>query len=127
MRISVATIFLPSPLSCFLYYDASLRFFTLWGYNAIFLIFIIAVEFTGGLGLLFKKTVLYAAPLLMCDMVGAVYTHYHNYLTKGLPDPLGNSMQALITLTVLVTIVIFTLCLNKNSIPSETQLQTDTA
>lgn len=127
MRVSLATIFLPAPLSCILYYDASLHFFTISGYNAVFLIFITAVEFTGGLGLLFRKTIVYATLLLMCDMVGAVYTHYHNYLTKGLPDPLGNSMQALITLTVLVTVVIFTFYLNKNRVPFEVQMQTDAA
>jgi len=109
IRFSVASVFFYSSIGSFFFYTRYMQFFTISGYSEPFYIFIIAIELLGGIGLLFRKTVLYAALLLMCDMIGAIYTHYHNYFTKHLPDPLGNSIPSLITQTVLITIIIFTL------------------
>ena len=113
LRISAASVFLWSSTASLYQYNKALHFFTISGYGSTFFIFILIVEFTGALGLLFRKATLYAAILLECDMIGAIYTHYHNYFTKQLPDPLGNSIPSLITQTVLITIIIFTLYDNK--------------
>jgi hypothetical protein len=43
-------------------------------------------------------------------MIGAVYTHYHNYFLKNVPNPFGNSVPALITLTLLVTVAYLNIC-----------------
>lgn len=114
LRYSVASVFLWSSIASIYQYNKALHFFTISGYSSAFFIFIIIVELLGGIGLLFRKTTLYVVLLLECDMIGAIYTHYHNYFTKQLPDPLGNSIPSLITQTVLITIIIFTLYDNKN-------------
>ena len=114
LRFSVASVFLWSSLGSLFFYKRYMTFFTTSGYSEPFYMFIIAVELLGALGFLFRKTTLYAAILLECDMIGAIYTHYHNYFTKHLPDPLGNSIPSLIMQTVLITIIIFTLYDNKN-------------
>ena len=114
LRFSVASVFLWSSIASLYQYNKALHFFTISGYSSAFFIFIIIVELFGGIGLLFRKTTLYVALLLECDMIGAIYTHYHNYFTKQLPDPLGNSIPSLITQTVLITIIIFALYNNKN-------------
>lgn len=113
LRFSAASVFFYSSIGSFFFYARYMEFFTISGYSEPFYIFIIAVELLGGIGLLFRKTALYAVLLLMCDMIGAIYTHYHNYFIKHLPDPLGNSIPSLITQTVLITIIIFTLYDNK--------------
>jgi uncharacterized membrane protein YphA (DoxX/SURF4 family) len=113
LRYSVASVFLWSSIASLYQYNKALHFFTISGYSSTFFIFIIIAELLGGIGLLFRKTTLYVALLLECDMIGAIYTHYHNYFTKQLPDPLGNSIPSLITQTVLITIIIFTLHNNK--------------
>jgi hypothetical protein len=55
--------------------------------------------------LLSRKTAIYAALILTCDMIGAVATHYRNYLIKGFSNPFDNSVPALVTLTLLVTVI----------------------
>jgi uncharacterized membrane protein YphA (DoxX/SURF4 family) len=114
LRFSLATVFLYSSIGSLFFYSRYLVFFTTSGYSEPFYIFIITLELLGGIGLFFKKTTLYVVLLLMCDMIGAVYTHYHNYFNKQLADPLGNSIPSLITQTVLITIIIFTLYLRKS-------------
>jgi hypothetical protein len=115
LRFSVAGIFLYSSITSICFYSKYVQFFTSSGYSPAFYIFIIIVEFTGAAGILFRRTVLYAAVLLECDMLGAVYTHYHNYFSKHLPDPLGNSIPSLITQTTLLSIIAFTLYLRKDN------------
>jgi hypothetical protein len=113
---SASALFIYSSTASIFYYAKSLHFFIISGYSEAFFIFILAVEFIGGVCLLYQKTALYAALLLMCDMLGALYTHYHNYFTKQLPDPLGNSIPSLITQTVLISIIIITFYPNKTQI-----------
>ena len=91
------------------------NFFSISGYRSHFLIFIIIIEFICAIGLFFRKTTLYAAVTLIAIMAGATYTHYHNYFSKHLPDPLGNSIQSLITQAVLLSIVILTLYLDRKA------------
>jgi hypothetical protein len=38
---------------------------------------------------------------LCIEMFGAIDTHFHNYFAKGLPDPFGNSLDALRMLILL--------------------------
>lgn len=109
LKIAASTLFFYSSIASLFYYSKALQFFAISGYGEVFFIFILLVEFTCAIGLLFWKTVLYAALLLMCDMLGAMYTHYHNYFAKHLADPLGNSIPSLITQTVLVSIIICTM------------------
>ena len=116
LTVSASALFIYSSTASIFYYSKSLHFFIISGYSAPFFIFIIAIEFIGGICLLYQKTALYAALLLMCDMLGALYTHYHNYFTKQLPDPLGNSIPSLITQTVLISIIIIAFYPNKTPI-----------
>jgi hypothetical protein len=104
VRFSASCTFLFSSFAAIVFFDQSLAFFKSCGYSEVFMLFIIGLEMIGGVMLLKKKTAGYAAVLLGCDMIGAVYTHYHNYFLKGVPNPLGNSLPALITLTLLVTV-----------------------
>jgi uncharacterized membrane protein YphA (DoxX/SURF4 family) len=91
----MAVNFLSAGLSKPFVYQANLDFFKLCGYSPAFMNFIIVVEIVGGLGLLFPRTRWIAAAVLMIEMWGATYTHYHNYFTRGLPDPFSNSMDSL--------------------------------
>jgi uncharacterized membrane protein YphA (DoxX/SURF4 family) len=104
VRLSAGCTFLFSSIAAIFFFDQSLAFFIRCGYSEAFMIFIIGLEMMGGLMLLFKTTAGYAALLLACDMIGAVYTHYHNYFLKNIPHPFGNSIPALLTLTLLVSI-----------------------
>ena len=105
LRLSASSTFLFSAVAAIFFFDQSLAFFTSCGYNRDFMIFIIGLEMICGVLMLFSKTAGYAALLLIADMAGAVFTHYHNYFQKHFPNPFGNSVPALITLTLLVTIV----------------------
>jgi uncharacterized membrane protein YphA (DoxX/SURF4 family) len=86
--------------------DQSYRFFQESGYSYAFFLFIAIAECAGALGLLLKRTVRLAALGLSIDMVGAVYTHYHNYLVRGTPSPLSNSIDPLKMLPLLVLIMV---------------------
>ncbi len=108
LRLSAASVFFYSSVFNILHPAKGMEFFTLSGYSHAFYVFITIVELTGAVGLLFRKTVLYATLLLMCDMLGATGTHYYNYFTKHLPGPLGNSIPSLILQTVLISILIIT-------------------
>lgn len=119
-KFAAAGEFFASSLYGVFHFSSGSKFFTISGYSTTFFIFISIVEFLGAMGLLFRKTTLYAAILLMCDMLGAVYTHYHNYFTRHLPDPLGNSVASLMTQTVLITIILVTLYFNKKQVQTST-------
>lgn len=43
---------------------------------------------------------------LSIEMLGAIYTHYHNYFSKGFPDPFGNSLDALRTLFLMIYLLL---------------------
>ena len=104
-RIFIATTFLPAFAVLFNVKGAS-PFFILSGYSVGFLIFIKVLEGVCGLGVLFRKTAAYASVVLICDMVGATYTHYHNYFTRHLPDPFSNSTPSLLLQPFLITILV---------------------
>jgi len=104
LKLSAATVFLYSACGSIFSYQRSVQFFTTSGYNEYFFIFIIVIEFSCAIALLSKKTASWAALILIVDMIGAVSTHYHNFFTKDLPHPLNNSIPALTTLTVLISI-----------------------
>jgi uncharacterized membrane protein YphA (DoxX/SURF4 family) len=104
IRFFAGTVFLRSSLGAIFFFDQSLAFFHTCGYGEAFMIFIIGLEMIGGVMLLIKRTAGYAAIVLSFDMIGAIFTHYHNYFVRDLPDPFGNSIPALITLTVLITV-----------------------
>jgi hypothetical protein len=104
-RIFIATTFLPA-FAGFFHIDASSHFFIMSGYNVAFLIFIISLEGLCGLGVLFRKTAVYASALLICDMAGATYTHYHNYFKIHAPDPFSNSFPSLLLQPFLITILV---------------------
>jgi len=104
VRYFAGTLFLRSSFAAIFFFDQSLAFFHTCGYGEAFMIFIIGLEMIGGVMLLIKRTAGYAAIVLSFDMIGAIFTHYHNYFVRDLPDPFGNSIPALITLTALITV-----------------------
>jgi uncharacterized membrane protein YphA (DoxX/SURF4 family) len=104
LQLSAATVFLYSAWGSIFSYQRSLQFFTMSGYNEYLFIFIIVIEFSCAIALLFKKAAFWAALILIVDTLGAVSTHYDNFFTKDLPHPLNNSIPALTTLTVLISI-----------------------
>jgi hypothetical protein len=89
--------------------DAEYSFFQASGYNRAFYILICAFECLCAVGLLLRITVLPVVFALSVEMVGAVYTHFHNYFAKGLPDPFGNSLDAFRMLILLAYIAVATL------------------
>jgi len=106
VRLSVASTFLFSSIAAMVFFDKSLSFFLSCGYNKGFMIIIIVVEFLCSLMLLIENLAPWAAIILMLDMTGAIYTHYHNYFSRNIPGPFDNSIPAAVTLVLLMTIVI---------------------
>lgn len=88
---------------------AEYSFFQASGYSKTFYIFICAFECVCAVGLLVRVTVLPVVFALSVEMVGAVYTHFHNYFAKGLPDPFSNSLDAFRMLILLGYIAVATL------------------
>jgi hypothetical protein len=104
--IAAASFFMYSSIAACYGYKTSLQFFNLSGYSEGFMIAIIILEFVGAIGLLFRKTSVYAAMLLIADMCGAVITHYINYYHHRYTNPFVSSFPALTVLPVLLTILI---------------------
>jgi hypothetical protein len=75
--------------------DETIDFFHSSGYSTAFFFFIATWEFAWGLALISRRTAVLALSALTIDMVGAIYTHFHNYFTRGFPGPFGNSVDAL--------------------------------
>jgi len=73
---------------------AEFPFFQASGYSEAFYIFVCAFECVAALGLLLRSTAFFTSLILLMEMCGAVYTHFHNYFAKGLADPFGNSLDA---------------------------------
>jgi hypothetical protein len=82
----------------------TLDFFHSSGYSTPFFFFIATWELAWGLALLSRRTAILATGALSIDMFGAIFTHYHNYFTKGLPGPFENSLDALRMLVLLAYI-----------------------
>jgi hypothetical protein len=76
-------------------------FFLASGYGNSFYAFICLFECLCAIGLLIDPLVLSTVALLWIEMLGATYTHFHNYLAKGFSDPLSNSLDAFRMLVVL--------------------------
>jgi uncharacterized membrane protein YphA (DoxX/SURF4 family) len=102
--VSIGITYLYSGLSAIFFFDKSLAFFKSCGYNAPFLIFIITIELLGGIAIFFKGLRQAAVFVLMIDMAGATFTHFNNYFSRDLPDPLVNSLPSLELLAFLVSL-----------------------
>jgi DoxX len=105
-RIFIATTFIPACISSFLNINEAAAVFVTLGYNKPFMIFIKLLEGICGIGVLFRRTVFFAALLLSFEMAGATYTHYHNYFTRNMPDPFSNSTPSLMLQVFLIAILI---------------------
>jgi uncharacterized membrane protein YphA (DoxX/SURF4 family) len=103
---AMAAIFIWSGIVKCAYPALDKHFFLNSGYGQELFIFITAVEILCGIGLLWHRTALYAAAILILDMAGAICTHYHNYFFRNLPDPLSNSLPALTLQPYLITILV---------------------
>ena len=84
---------------------AEFPFFQASGYSQNFYIFICILECACAAGLMLRLTTIPAALVLSLEMFGAIYTHFHNYFAKGLPQPFANSMDAFRMLIMLSYIV----------------------
>jgi hypothetical protein len=73
---------------------AEYSFFQSSGYSKDFYIFICLFECICAVGLLLRATIVPAVLALAVEMGGAIYTHFHNYFTRGTPDPFGSSLDA---------------------------------
>ena len=85
---------------------AEFPFFQASGYSQNFYIFICILECVCAVGLIRRSTTIPAVLVLSFEMFGAVYTHFHNYFSKGLPDPFGNSLDAFRMLVMLLYIAV---------------------
>jgi uncharacterized membrane protein YphA (DoxX/SURF4 family) len=103
--ICVGVTYICSGLGAILGFDRSLAFFKSCGYSEDFMVFIIAIELLCGIGVFFRRLRMAAALVLMIDMAGATLTHFHNYFSKGLPDPLGNSLPSLSMQVFLISMI----------------------
>lgn len=85
-------------------HDGEMRqFFVQSGYTVWFLYFIIVAETICATGLLFSRSLLVSAFVLMLIMIGALTTHLHNR------DPFYDSLEALHLLIILACIVLIRL------------------
>jgi len=103
--VSIGITYLYSGLGAIFFFDKSLAFFKSCGYNAPFMIFIITIELLCGVGVFFKRLRLAAALVLIIDMAGATFTHFNNYFSRDLPDPLGNSLPSLELIAFLISLI----------------------
>jgi hypothetical protein len=107
-RYFAASYFLMAGMFKWITY-AEYSFFQASGYSRLFYVFICGFECACAAGLLVKITILPAVLALTVEMVGAVYTHFHNYLAKGMPDPFSNSLDAFRMLILLAYVGVATL------------------
>jgi uncharacterized membrane protein YphA (DoxX/SURF4 family) len=103
---AICTTYLLSALSAITNFKGWVMFFDSCGYSRAFLVLIITVETGGGIGVIFKSVRKAAVFILTADMAGATFTHFHNYFSKHVPDPLGNSLPSLAMLTILASLMI---------------------
>jgi uncharacterized membrane protein YphA (DoxX/SURF4 family) len=114
-RWAMAGVFIWSGTVKLLYPDLDAHFFLISGYSNGFLAFITAVEILGGIGLLFPVTALYASAILIANMAGATFTHYHNYFFRNTPDPFSNSIPSLSLQPFLITILVIAIFASKRN------------
>jgi hypothetical protein len=79
----------------------TLDFFHSSGYSTSFFFLIASWECGWGLVLAWGRAWVPAIVALSGDMAGAIYTHYHNYFSRGFPGPFENSLDALRMLLLL--------------------------
>lgn len=105
----MAAIFVLAGVSKMFFFNNSLPFFLDSGYSKQFLYFILAIETLCGIAVCFKKLAILASVILIIDMAGATFTHYHNHFTKGSPGPFGNSIPSLVLQPFLTTILVLSI------------------
>lgn len=103
---AMAGIFIWSGVVKWVYPVLDRHFFLVSGYGQVFYVFITVVEILGGIGLLWRRTVMWAAAILILDMLGAIFTHYHNYFSRGLQSPFSNSIVPLTLVPFLIVIFV---------------------
>jgi len=84
----------------------TLEFFHLSGYSSDFFFFIAAWELGCGMALAWRPTASLSLCALSVDMLGAIYTHYHNYIVHGFAGPLVNSLDALRMLVLMAYVAL---------------------
>jgi len=105
MIATLSITFIRSACTAIKGFSNSLLFFESCGYSKNFLIFIITIEMLCGVLIWWPKSRKLAMILITADMVGATATHFHNYFSKDIPDPFGNSLPSL---SILVFVVFLT-------------------
>ena len=93
-------------------------FFQASGYGDTFFFFIATWECIWGMGIWVRSVRIVAVGALSVEMLGAIYTHYHNYFTKGFPGPFGNSVDALRMLTLMFFVAFATVRGRKQGSPT---------
>jgi hypothetical protein len=93
-QVSVASQYVSAGLSKFLGRE-TLEFFHMSGYGTAFFFFIPAWESFWGIGMLSRSAAILSVVALSFDMFGAIYTHYHNYFSRGFSGPFANSLDGL--------------------------------
>lgn len=93
-KCAIAALYVAAGVTKFLAHEP-IDFFHASGYSTTFFYFIATWEFVWGIGVLWRRTLKLALVALSIEMLGAVYTHYHNYFTRGFAGPFGNSVDAL--------------------------------
>ncbi|HWB27979.1 MAG TPA: DoxX family protein [Chitinophagaceae bacterium] len=122
-RWMLAGNFILAGLSKILFPAFITSFFKTSGYSISFLYFITGVEILCGAAMFFKKLTIPASAILIIDMAGAAFTHYHNYFSRGIPGPLGNSVPSLIMQPYLITVLVISLQqLKKRNNPPGTEV-----
>jgi uncharacterized membrane protein YphA (DoxX/SURF4 family) len=104
-RLLMASYFAVTGVTALHFRERAYHFFQTSGYSYPFFMFIEIAECAGALGLLLPRMAQWAAIGLSLDMLGAIYTHFHNHLVWGAPNPFSNSLDALKILPVLVLII----------------------
>lgn len=97
---------------------AARDFFYASGYSDTFFFFIALWECVWGIGLWVRRVRIFALCAMTVEMLGAIYTHYHNYFAKGFPEPFGNSLDALRMLTLMSYIAFATVQGQRNGATS---------
>jgi len=116
-RLLMASYFVLTGATSLLLRQRAYHFFQTSGYSYPFFMFIEIAECAGALGLLIPFTARWAAIGLSLDMIGAIYTHFHNHFVWGEPNPFSNSLDALKILPVLAFVIFSWMPSMKDSSP----------
>jgi uncharacterized membrane protein YphA (DoxX/SURF4 family) len=114
-QIAIASLFVTAGLQKFIAKE-SLDFFHASGYGGTFFLTIATWECFWGIALLLRPSMKVSVVMLSGEMCGAVYTHFHNYFTRGFPGPAANSLDALRALLLLASLQFATSRMKKERI-----------